>query len=56
MMAAAAGKAVLVEEDAYRGIMVVIEHENGLLTEYGHLERATVSLAARLLKGRKLAG
>lgn len=54
VMAAAAGKVVLVEEDAYRGIMVVIEHENGWLTEYGHLERATVSPGSQVAKGQEI--
>lgn len=54
VMAAAAGKVLSVEEDVYRGIMVVIEHEDGWVTEYGHLERATVSPGSRVSKGQEI--
>lgn len=54
VMAAAAGRVLSVEEDVYRGIMVVIEHDNGWVTEYGHLERATVSPGARVSKGQEI--
>lgn len=54
VLAAAAGRILSVEEDVYRGIMVVIEHENGWVTEYGHLERAVVSPGVRVSKGQEI--
>lgn len=54
VMAAANGNISTVKEDEYKGIMVIIEHENGWLTEYGHLERVSVSPGVRVMKGQEI--
>jgi len=54
VMGAADGKVSTIKEDEYKGIMVIIEHENGWITEYGHLERTSVSPGATVMKGQEI--
>lgn len=54
VMAAAEGQISTVLEDNYKGIMVLVEHENGWITEYGHLQRAVVSPGERVSKGQEI--
>ncbi len=54
VMAAAEGEISTVQEDSYKGIIVLVEHENGWITEYGHLQRAAVSPGDRVSKGQEI--
>lgn len=54
VMAAASGNVISIKEDEYKGILVTIEHENGWQTEYGHLERTTVSPGDSVGKGQEI--
>ena len=54
VMAAAGGQVSRVLEDDYKGIMVLIEHENGWVTEYGHLQRAVVSPGEKVSRGQEI--
>ncbi|MFW6034625.1 MAG: peptidoglycan DD-metalloendopeptidase family protein [Halothermotrichaceae bacterium] len=54
VMAAADGKVVSVSEDEYKGIMVTVDHQNGWKTEYGHLQRASVSPNETVGKGQEI--
>ncbi len=54
VMAAAEGQISTVFEDNYKGIMVLVEHENGWITEYGHLQRAVVSPGEQVSKGQEI--
>jgi len=54
VMAAAKGQVSTVHEDNYKGIVVLVEHENGWVTEYGHLQRAAVSPGERISKGQEI--
>lgn len=54
VMAAAGGRIVSVSEDAYRGILVAIEHANGWLTRYGHLQRTVVSPGEVVARGQEI--
>ncbi len=54
VMAAANGKVSAVKEDEYKGIMVIVEHDHGWITEYGHLERVSVSPGTILVKGQEI--
>ncbi len=54
VMAAAEGQVSTVLEDTYKGIMVLVEHENGWITEYGHLQRAVVSPGEQVSKGQEI--
>ncbi|MFW6021998.1 MAG: peptidoglycan DD-metalloendopeptidase family protein [Halanaerobiaceae bacterium] len=54
VMASADGKVKSVMEDNYKGIVVTIEHDGKWLTEYGHLQRATVSPGDVVKKGQEV--
>ncbi|MFP4016621.1 MAG: peptidoglycan DD-metalloendopeptidase family protein, partial [Halanaerobiales bacterium] len=54
VMAAADGRVASVFEDDYKGIMVLIEHQNGWITEYGHLQRAAVAPGQQVGKGEEI--
>lgn len=54
VMATAHGQVSSVKEDEYRGIMVILEHENGWITEYGHLERVSISPGNHVSKGQEI--
>lgn len=54
VMAAAGGQVSAVLEDEYKGIMVLIEHEDGWITEYGHLQRAVVSPGEQVSRGQEI--
>ncbi len=54
VMAAEAGRVVSVREDEYKGIMVTITHENGWQTQYGHLQKATVSNGQVVARGQEI--
>ncbi|MFP4661369.1 MAG: peptidoglycan DD-metalloendopeptidase family protein [Halanaerobiales bacterium] len=54
VMAAADGRITSVLEDDYKGIMVLIEHQNGWITEYGHLQRTIVAPGQQVGKGEEI--
>ncbi|QTL96878.1 peptidoglycan DD-metalloendopeptidase family protein [Iocasia frigidifontis] len=54
VMAAEQGRVISVREDEYKGIMVTIQHDNGWETEYGHLQKTTLSPGERVVKGQEV--
>ncbi|MEJ6951266.1 peptidoglycan DD-metalloendopeptidase family protein [Natronospora cellulosivora (SeqCode)] len=54
VMASASGEVIAIKEDDYKGIVVLIEHEQGWLTEYGYLQRASVSVGNNVSKGQEI--
>lgn len=54
VMAAASGRVTTVKEDEYKGILVTVEHDNGWLTTYGHLQKSTVSPGQKISKGQEV--
>jgi murein DD-endopeptidase MepM/ murein hydrolase activator NlpD len=54
VMAAEKGKVVSVEDEEYRGITVLIEHENKWKTKYGHLMSSSVIVGEYIAKGQEI--
>ncbi|MTI59211.1 MAG: M23 family metallopeptidase [Firmicutes bacterium] len=54
VMAAEQGRVISVREDEYKGIMVSIQHDNGWETEYGHLQKTSLSPGERVVKGQEV--
>lgn len=54
VMAADSGKVITVKDDEYKGIVVIIKHNNGWKTLYGHLKRASVSSGEVIGKGQEI--
>ncbi len=54
VMAATSGQVVSIREDEYNGIMITIEHDNGWETQYGHLQRTSVSPGDVVGKGQEI--
>lgn len=54
VMAAADGQVLSVKEDDYKGILVILKHQEGWFTEYGHLQKTTVSPGDRIAKGQEI--
>lgn len=54
VMAAEQGRVISVREDEYKGLMVSIKHDNGWETEYGHLQKTTLSPGERVVKGQEV--
>ncbi|TFG85051.1 MAG: M23 family metallopeptidase [Spirochaetales bacterium] len=55
VMAARAGTVVAIGVDSMLGLRIIIEHESGWRTIYGHLERVTVELNQSVLSGTIIA-
>lgn len=54
VMAAAAGNVTSIKEDPYNGIVITLDHGEGWQTEYGHLQRVTVSPGEEIAKGQEI--
>jgi len=52
--AALSGKVVEVKNDRQLGLYVVLEHEGGLRTKYGHLESSSVFPGDQLIQGQSI--
>lgn len=52
--AALSGKVVEVKNDRQLGLYVVLEHEGGLRTKYGHLESSSVSPGDQVIQGQSI--
>jgi murein DD-endopeptidase MepM/ murein hydrolase activator NlpD len=53
--APAPGIVIAVLQDADYGTMVVLQHEDGFVTRYGHCEKAMVSVDDRIIRGQTIA-
>lgn len=52
--AALSGKVVEVKNDRQLGLYVVLEHDDGLRTKYGHLESSSVSPGDQVIQGQSI--
>lgn len=52
--AALSGKVVEVKSDRQLGLYVVLEHDDGLRTKYGHLESSSVSPGDQVIQGQSI--
>jgi murein DD-endopeptidase MepM/ murein hydrolase activator NlpD len=55
VLAARAGRVVAIQEDPALGLMLVVEHEGGWRTIYGHLSKVFAELNQRVLSGTIIA-